>query len=302
VIAASETFREASVTDVLEYVRDEFVAAQPLWDEVPIVVRGEDGGSDDAVGEFDTVSYALRRLSSQSFGSITSLRSPKTFRANRDTLGDVMGWLSRTTDVTCYFQTREDGTLSLVADASPTADSFQAMNLGGNVTVRNNNALYEISPRNALIYKGRSKSSLASVGDFELTMPSDKYPSIEVYHEPSVQRASGQKFYGRIVEGEAINLAEAEQEAKQTLKERMDGSSGGRIECAISPFVRPYATLDATPACNGELESEVPAYTYEIEEVTHTVTASNGARTDLRVAPLVSTDDMVVETSAMKAK
>jgi len=299
VIDASETFRDASVIDVIEYVRDEFVASQPLWDEVNILTRGLD--SEEGVGGtyVPPIPYALDVRSL--LEPFTDIRSPKTFTRNRDTLRDVITWIVSRTEARLFFGTQDDGGLALVYDERPTTASFEATNLDGNVRVRENNALYEIHPRNALRYEGRSKSSLASLGDFELTLPSEKYPAVEVVHEPTERRA-GERFYGRTVEGEATTLDEAIRAARSTLKEELDTSSGGKIACDVTPTVRPFTTIEATPACNGDVETDVPSYTYEVEEVTHVATATEGARTDLRVSPHVAMDDITVETREMKQK
>jgi hypothetical protein len=294
-IPASESFANTGVREVASYVRDTFVDAQPLYDEVPIKTRGElEADIRDGITLVD-VPFFSEELAGDFLFQLVDFTSPKTFRTNRDTLADVVDWLKRVTGVFLYFRSQPDGSLCLVIDATPTTESFQARTVGGRVSVRNNNALYDISPRNALIYKGRSKSSLASLGEFELTMPSDKYPSVEVYHEPSVGRTDGQRFYGRTVEGDAINLDDAATQAKVALKERMGKASGGRIECDIDPLVRPYATIEARPACNDDVVADVPTYTYEIEEVTHKVTATKGARTDLHVSPHVALEDIVVD-------
>lgn len=314
VIPASETFRDASVQDVLVYVRDTFEESQPLYDDVPIVTRGN-VEADAGVGEYvPPIPYTIDpREFFDDEGDLLNLfvdgpkpiRSPKTFTRNRDTLADVVGWLRDSSSAVVYFSSLRDGTTALVYDETPTTESFQAHNLGGNVEVRNNNALYQIGPRNALIYKGRSKSSLGAVGPFELTMPADKYPSVEVYHEPTVNRA-GERYYGTVVEGQKTNLDEAEREARSRLKEILSGSGGGKIECDMTPILQPFNTLEATPACRGNVTTDVPSYTFEIDEVTHTVTASKGSRTDLRVGPHVATGDILVDKQSddygMKAK
>lgn len=297
VIPASETYRDPPTGEVMNYVRDTLVDSQPLYEEIPILARGT---------ELDTTQPETQSVGGERYGRISrsyvsnlsGIGSPKTFTRNRHTLVDVIGWLTKSTGARVYFITQDDGSLALVYDETPTVESFAATNVDdadGNVEVRNNNALYQIGPRNALIYKGRTRNSIGpQIGGFQLTMPADKYPSVEVYHEPTVDR-TGERFYGALVEGQKINLDEAESAARSRLKEIMDGDAGGKIECEVTPLLRPFSTLEATPACNGKTTTDVSSYTYEIEEVTHKVTATNGSRTDLRVSAQVAMDEIVVD-------
>lgn len=174
-----------------------------------------------------------------------------------------------------------------LTDRSLSAHDLAANGLGTNdVRVLENNALFQISPQHTL--GARSQR----VGGYVTEVIAE--------HERLTELA-GENQRPEIKEIDAKNRTELVNEAKSRLKSRIDDAAGGEMVALPSPLARPYATIEAQPACNGRLDHDLPSVTYEIEEVIHKIQSPTqadptGPRTIIRCGIECTMEDIEVRS------
>lgn len=239
----------------------------------------------------------------------------KTFQNNRDTLLDIMTWVSSQTSANWYFAPHEDG-VTLTLDADPQLTLFQQEELAEteeerrhrldlepweetpeatieNVDIIDNEALFDIQPVNTVIVRGETDaSSVQGEGVFEKVedyigdklVPSREFPVVKVRAQNIYDR-QGIELAPPIVESDDITISGAIQTAYAVLNEELSQPAEGEIIMYGEPTIAPDALIDALPTCNGKIEStEVPPIRYQVEEVKHIKKAGQPYKTEIRVS------------------
>lgn len=286
---ASKKFKNASVKHVLQYVRSE------LDDKVPLSVSMDVLTDEEAQNA--TVGGALSRLN-PILGGVAKLTdvlsTPKEFQRNRDTLADVVAWLGKKADLTIWLEPTVEG-VELIATETPTQRSHQGHYLGGDVEIINNNALAELNPVNSLIAKGQAKKSLASIGDFDITTPSDTYAQAKARHVGLYRRAGETELFAETENvSDGGSSEEVANEARKRLKNHLNQTSSSKIETLLTAPIMPHDTIDALPTCNGDLVSEKIPITYEIDRVHQQIRSGGISQTTLNVGVRASNDDIEI--------
>jgi len=293
-IPASVVFKDAQVGDVVEYVIEELRPQLPM--DVGVAVDN-DVSADRFQRESDSdLESFLNSEPGLTQGTEARLATPKTFQANRSTIGDVLNWLRDKTSTRIWFEPTSEG-VSLVVTDSPTQRQHDAHNLGGNLRVVDNNALTELVPANTLVIKGSAKQSYGSVGDFQINAPASDYLSVKVRHKTLYERAGGRELHAeRNVVSDAFEKDELVNEAKSRLKEEIDAPSQGDMETLFRGPIIPFDTVRANPTCNEQVSSSEPV-TYEVQRVHHKLRTGGFSKTKLNVGVHTSFDDMEVVSS-----
>lgn len=287
---ASKKFKNASVKNVLQYVRSE------LDDKLPISVSMDVLANENAQNA--TVGGTLSRLN-PILGGVAQLTdvlsTPKEFQRNRDTLADVVAWLGKKADLTIWLEPTVKG-VELIATETPTQRSHKGHYLDGDVEIINNNALAELNPVNSLIANGQAKKSLASIGDFDITTPSDTYAQAKARHVGLYRRAGETELFAEPENvSDGGSSEEVANEARKRLKNHLNQSSSSKIETLLTTPIMPHDTIEALPTCNGDLVSEKIPITYEIDRVHHKVRSGGDVNhTVLNVGVRASNDDIEI--------
>lgn len=174
---------------------------------------------------------------------------------------------------------------------------------GGDVPLVANNSIYEMRPFNTLQLRGEMGVDI-EIGDFaDITIPGtavvdDNYPLAEAYYEPLVERAGGR--IKRTQQSKAKNESEAAVEAEAGLKDMLDEVSGGTMDTALAPQIKPYDTVTAKPACAGIIDTDTPELTFEVERIAHTLAPKNQdnniPQSELAVSMHIDPDKIGVDT------
>ncbi|QGA82761.1 hypothetical protein [Halomicrobium sp. LC1Hm] len=211
------------------------------------------------------------------------------FTRNQHTLGDVIRPINERIDIRLAFLPDNNGGVALTG-ISPNSQTHYARHLGGSTAVLNNNALVEISPVNALRLSGRPTNELVSVEGYDVEYPDldGNYPVVVVEHGPTRERA-GQTITAERT-ADIHNLPNLVSAAKTRLKRMIDTAGSGTISTVPDPQLRPYQTFVAQP----RVGEEMPSIEYEIERVTHSLTADEFPRTELTVSLAANYGEMNV--------
>jgi len=317
-----------TVKDVLEYVSSR-AQEHELLAALPFTVKTDNrafGFDEDVVGfvnervrgpviATDGDDSTLRRVVEASYNSLfKNVDTNKSFTPNKHTLVDVMDWLCGLLNAQWFVR---DGTL-IIAD-KPTARSLTGVPLdetpsAGDLRLIENNALFQISPMNALTVNGATREKLSedsSAVEFSnAPFSGDQsreyvtvYPSATVVHTELAERA-GKNNAPPVVTSDAKSLDEVEQQAKSELKSRLDGASGGEMVALPAGSAFPYNTVTAQPVTCGS-NVALNDVTYEVEEVIHEITppsvgGEGGARTVLRCGIEVTPEEDFEVTSEFR--
>jgi len=328
-VSANTQFKDRfTVKDVLNYVSSR-AQEHELLATLPFTVKTDNQsfGFDEDVAGFvteraarvaptsadarDFVEFGLEAT----YNFLTNnVDTNKSFTPNKHTLVDVMDWLCGLLNARWFVR---DGTL-IIAD-KPTARSLAGIPLDatptpGTVRLIENNALFQISPMNALTVNGATREKLSenadsiefTVGPFTGVESKDfvtVYPSATVVHTELAERA-GKNNAPPVVTSDAKSLEEVEQQAKNELKSRLDGASGGEMVALPAGSAFPYNTVTAQPVTCGS-DVALNDVTYEVEEVIHEITppsvgGEGGARTVLRCGIEVTPEKDFEVTSEFK--
>lgn len=246
----------------------------------------------------------------------------KHFIKNRHTLADVMNWLTDEIGGSWYFEPVEDGVILVVNngaeagefsiarssyydgfDPSP-FDYLQGFN-HQEVNILNNTALEDIKPINYLELNGESADSFLGVNadreiiEGPLGAPrghTDKYPHVEVSYPPLLERTGGHQLGPKPIESGTSTLSEAREEAVTRFKEAHEDNTDGEIQVHALPSVRPYDYIAATPICNDTFDADMDPIQYEVNSVTHVVSADERYKTNLGVS--IALNEAAITTKA----
>lgn len=249
--------RHVRPEDVMEWIVETFNEGQDIFDDVvldldefpdrPIAVGYDDDGED-------------------------FLASIPNFTENRDTLADVVKTLIEKVNLHIWFEPKENGDLALRAghQIDTAVDQFD-LTEDGDVPVISNDALYEMRPFNGIKLRGQQNKRVDLTSDLTIRIPFTKgsYPEATATYGPLVERAGGEIIQN--ANSRANGERGLRREARSELKSQLDEISGGTMDTALAPFVHPYDTVIAKPACASVIDADVPALTYEVERAAHTV-------------------------------
>lgn len=253
----------------------------------------------------------------------------KKFTRNHDTVGDVLNWLSGKTNLQWHFEPVPNGTVLVITSGtyrrifaqdkvvSDVRDGeFNVTNfaLTGDteylaheqVTVRQNQALYESSVANTVIVRGdTARSALEDkipIGDTgeELiqTFNLNEYPVVKA-RANSLYEAAGNTELSLAVESDATTIDEAEAVAYNELQNAFEQSSEGKITLDGSPRMLPFDVIDAYEVCDRYVTEQIPVR-YEIEEIKHTDSMTSTLETTVNVQPFVAEQDIDIIDSSLQ--
>lgn len=258
----------------------------------------------------------------------------KNFDVYTDTLADVLSYITDIQGLYTYFNSNigdrgQPRTALVVSSGEPNEATFTTRDNDGGLILLENNMLAEINPINTLkVYGGKqtvpadfegedtqtggvaetaASSGLVQVYDTaeewfspEANERTVQRPLVTVEHEPTKEIA-GQRVVDQTELKEENELATLENQAKNELKQRLDGAGFGNAKTLLAPYVRPYNVLNLPYNC-GE-----PYFEYEVERLTHhagpTVQGEEGthAKTEFQCSLATRKSEMNVVTSEIKA-
>lgn len=302
-LPASTSFNsDASIHRYLEYVADELESGQPVFDDIHVVAP------DERLHEIaDTASeaFADHHGPVDRFHIATKGHHPaKRFAANRDTLQTVTEYIQKKSGVFLWFEPSNDGSLTLVASATPPSGNFQTRsteikNSDGELDLIHNEALFEIGPFTSLELRGEAAFDVV-VGPFDAGVPgsADNYPHATATHVGLRERAGG--TVERVATSSTNNLEPLKRECKKELKRQLDGASGGTMESLLAPHVTPYSTIRAKPTCLDHAEVSAAPVDYEVESTaTHVGGDDEIPKTELRVSLNIDINDIEITSSGV---
>lgn len=289
----------------------------------------------EVTGEFTTqkilTGSTVRELPIFSFGA-------KKFQPNRDSLTDVMEWLSVKTGGKWHVEPTPNGGTILLDSAmirrpfvqESVADEMIDDAIGNDIDLKNiafkinnlpiydrvrvikNNALYEISPINTVEVKGEMSRRILGqdVSDIpiakSIAQPSKEFPYV---------KARASSLYGRaiasssaenaemainVVESDDTTLSEAENTARSVLLEELQNSAQGEILIYGNPNIMPYDSITAYPMCAGKsVLSNIRPLKYEVQSVKHHQSNGGVYITTLYVSLYVDENDIEIVESRM---
>jgi hypothetical protein len=250
-ISAENTFGErVDVYEAAEWVVNELNNSQDVLDEVALAVRSPDT-AEEAREIRESNDFSVPEGGIPRFGR-------HTYTADKHTLADVVEDIGEATGEPVWFRTAPDGR-NILAFGTRNIESYDGRQ-GGDLYTIENNALFEMRPFNTIKLNGERQ------GDAD-------YPVAEAWYPDLVERAGG-----KITVTEEVNtdiLPVMLKAAQKRLKDRLNAVSGGTATFALAPQVRPFDTVELRPACAGQIESEMPSLTYEVERTAHKIAPEN---------------------------
>jgi hypothetical protein len=295
-VEAGVSFADAGVREVLEYVAQEYTAAQNVFTDVSVSTNVNTGSLRETTLRTSSVEE-LQELNQSRRMENTEI----TFSTNRDTLVDVLQWVQETANIRVWF-VPSDGrgiTLTAVEDASQRYDLTPSSERIPYVIA--NNSLYELSPINGVKIKGATGRRIRA-GPIDYNLPfGDTYTEATAVYPPLVDRFGGellQTTTSKKTDGDALA-----NEAAKKLKEAVDAETDGEMVTTLAPQLRPYDRVESTPACAG-VTTDVPPLRYEVQEAVHSVVPSdnNLPRTEINVSMSIRPDEIETETVTKDAR
>lgn len=318
---------DANVGDVLDDLFDEFESQQNVFDVVKIAHIGEilnPEQAEDYDGEADTDSddgfftNAVDKVTAPIGEPAAELvddflgNTSTSFKSNRDTLQDVIEYITKRLDGEMYFVPEGDDPREIaLAYDEDRSRHFRPehLSIGGakdledRPRVIQNNALYEIQPINSIKVRGETdRNVFDTIGDILPTGDEENtYPTATARHE-ELYRLTGEQYQPPVLERDATSIFEAENEAREELLDRIEGGGMGEITLYLFPHIEPYDTIMSQPACGHNIANDVGEIDYSVEEVTHKVgyeedTGQMKMRTHLRVNTHTTSDDITIVDS-----
>lgn len=296
------------------------------------------GTIDTSQGDAETRSDALGEAVSGDVGdSIGTAIDPdeettvKKFVENHDTLGDVYEWLQRKIEGKVHFEPNLNS-VTMLTDVSTSrrvfaqdsvVDEYEGIGMSNldwvpsllgdwlpiddleipyawheEVSVINNDALFEMKPINTLHLRGDTSKSLvvegsgfdgqqAQIGSFGgagFRAGSKTYPVVKVQVPSLLEAAEGVELAPSVVESDADELDKAEREARKQLSDKLEEATEGSILLEGEPRIMPYDRLDSFEVCQGDVTYEQVPVSYEVESVKHVKQSDGTFKTDLNVS------------------
>jgi len=314
-IAASQSFSDASVRDVLKYCAFEFAEKLPLTipvetNEVPTQdVRNTQTNSAgepetdivnqvlDNIGEVIDIWAGAGNSAEEGDSIVNEVLSSKTFQSNRHTIADVVNWLKGKTGTRLWFEPTQQGAI-LVGSTEPTATGHMAHYEGGQTAIINNDALVEINPANTIKVQGRTPNTLFEVGEWDANIPGSHYFTAVARHKPLYERAGKTEYLAETDQPSDANTStEVKNEAKSLLKERIDEATAGDMQTLLKSPIKPFDTITARPTCQSSPATNVQPITYEVSRVHHQIRPGDSdedTMTELNVGVHAALDDIEI--------
>lgn len=269
----------------------------------------------DGVTEVFETEYARSLAELLGVFEFDQLDTPRSFGADRDTLSDVMNWIDRHLGVRWYFEPRPPYEPPLlVIDGNPALRSFHDGNHvdpptedSTPIKVLQNNALYQLNPQNKLRARGRAPSTGEEMLGWVTQNDGVKrgeFPVVTVGYRPLLDQTEDD-YPPNEIDVDAVTMTEVENIARTELEDRLSGAAGGEIRLPMTPMLRPYSRLDAVPVCGSHAPTDVPAISYQAEEVIHYITTAQSEtdppspRTVVRCGLYVNPDEIETLSSEM---
>jgi hypothetical protein len=229
--------------------------------------------------------------------AVLPINSPKRWHFGKDTLADVIKWMSEKAELTVWLETTGDG-LVFVGTDSPNDTQHRAAYLGGGLNIFNNDALAELRPVNTMLVKAPAKESRGG----EENKASEKYVEVKAVHKELYRRAGNTHLHADVYRmSDAVTKEEAKKEGRTLLKKKIDKTREGDMQTFLRPTATPFDTVEARPTCRGQDMPNATAITYEVNRVHHEVTADEIPETKLNVGVHVDTEDITVLDSWEKS-
>lgn len=234
-------------------------------------------------------------------GVLEKAKLYKSFEANRNTIGDVMNWVTSTENARWWVEPTEDHGIAIVVQDTIKPEWFLDSHIGVSdftvpLEVIENDALEEISPQTAVRVNGSSEVSVAGFGVKNYFSPS--YPFSVAIYEPLVER-TGRTLTGTFIDSDSSTLDEVENESKSELMRALEGNGQGDIITYGRPDILLGDRITSVPSCEGaETNTEVPPLDYRTLKVEHTY--ENGVYTTrLNVSVWVDRNQITIDESGM---
>jgi len=305
-VPVSSNFEETGAQFIVDEVGEDLADKLP-FDVTVADVEGfesEDetvGAEDDGGNQFSNSGLGPSSVEGATSEDTLSGATPnvtKTFKKNRDTLADVLQWISKKKDALLYFIPRQND-VKLQPYFGNQIRPYDAHYLGGNVIVMENNALSELSPINTLTVNGKAASTIS--GLLPNNISSGEFAQVKVRHEGLYERAGETELHpDSHVEDDALKKKATENAAKKMLREKITEATGGDMETLLFAPIAPYDTIRAKPVCEGQSGTETDPITYNISRVHHQIRASDLSTTKLNVGVAVGDGDIEVVQSGYK--
>lgn len=229
-----------------------------------------------------------------------------SFQSNRHTLADALQWVATFTDTEWWFEYTDEQLILHFGERETTtwtSDHVDAIPSNGSfpgevneINIIQNEALTEITPPNVVQVGGKGSKS---IGGFRVKQLSGEYPYARAEYPPLVQRA-GQYVNDRFQQVEAWSIEEAENIAKEKLRDAILNSGHGEITLYGTPEMEVGDEIHAIPECADEYIADVKPFTFQITDLEHTKKALEEYVTEATVAPRVNEDLIEVTESRMK--
>jgi hypothetical protein len=243
--------------------------------------------------------------------------TPKSFQPNKHTLADVLDWLTKKLGVHLWFEPTPEGVGFVVLD-NPTGRHHRAHQLGGDLLVKQNDALTELRPANTIVVNGKTHYTFSEVNAetaaenirdlqgpvFGDNSPIRKFVKATIRHEPLYQRAGQRELHvGTNILVDGKSKTEVINEGKKILKERIDGTTSGTMQCLLRAPISPFDTVEAYPVCDSQVNESVTPITYEVSRVHHKVRTGTSedtsiSQTELNLGVHTDPDDDIVVADA----
>lgn len=257
-----------------------------------------------------------------------ALGGKKHFTRNKHSLVDVMDWLTDEVGGAWHFQPTDTGVVLVLNngctqdfkiarnsyyDGQFDPDEYQYIS-GTNsepVDILNNSSIEDLKPINYLELNGETADSFLGsdridVGPLEdvtnvdrtilggpLGAPkgqTNKYPHIVVEYPPLLRRTNGRRLGPKPIESGKTTLAEASEQAEKEFLKAHEDNTDGSIEIRALPSIRPYDYISAVPVCNDTFDADMNPIQYEVNSVTHKVSAETDYTTMLGVSLAIDED------------
>lgn len=300
-IYIGQQYGKVDIGKVLKDLRDELEPRLPF----PVEIRGQEEKpvQEFVVGEdiYDRQKYP-QRAQSAFYASFTadSIDTRKTFTANKHTLSHVVNWVRDKVGIRVWLEPTTKG-VTFVATDEPTTRSHTAHTLGGEVEIISNDALSELNPVNTITIHGKPAKSLMEVGEWEVNSSIDTFTKVKARHPDLYRRAGNTEFtVGPVVSSKAEEKSEIINEAKSMLKKKIDGATGGNMQCLLAAPVVPFDTIEAQPTCNEQAATGTDPITYEVARVRHKIRTNDTSTTALNIGVHTSLKDIEIVDSWVK--
>lgn len=302
-IEYGKDFQNATGDDILRHLQSTFNSETVFT--IDNVVLPEGGlERDESTSDVATSVFSSSAVDATAGGN-EHLFHP-SFKSNRDTLKDAFDWVAEKSDTDWWFDYLDENLILYFGERETTtwtSDHVDAVPSNGSfpgplreINIISNEALTEITPVNTVQVGGVTGRSVLGHNIKQL---SSEYPYARAEYPPLVERA-GQYVSGPMQNVDASTLEEAENVAKQLLRDEILGSGHGEIKVFGTPEMNVGDEIHAIPECADKYIADVKPFTFQITDLTHTKKALEEYVTEATVSPRVNEDLIEITESRMK--